>query len=138
MIASFLGMASGTPRKAITAEVWKKLEELVGQAKHSAAGTPPKQPDRDFIEAVLWIARTGSPWRDLPPQMGNWNHVYVRFRAWEKRGVWKRLWQSLQAEGFADARNLFIDSTSVRAHQHAAGAPKKTAVTKLWGALAED
>lgn len=136
MGASLLGMASGTTRKVITAEVWKKLEPLVGQAKHSAAGSPAVQPDRDFIEAVLWIARTGSPWRDLPPQMGHWNHVYVRFRTWERRGVWKRLWQSLQEEAFADARHLFIDSTSVRAHQHAAGAPKKTAATKLWEALA--
>ena len=131
-------MAAAATRKVITAEVWKKLEELVTRAKHSAAGTPPIQTDRDFIEAVLWIARTGSPWRDLPPQMGNWNHVYVRFRTWEKRGVWKRLWHSLQAEAFADARHLFIDSTSVRAHQHAAGAPKKTAATKLWDALVAD
>jgi transposase len=138
MVASFLGMASGTARKAITAEIWKKLEPLVRQAKHSAAGSPAVQSDRDFIEAVLWIARTGSPWRDLPPPMGRWNHVYVRFRTWEKRGVWKRLWQSLQEEAFADARHLFIDSTSVRAHQHAAGAPKKTAATKLWDALAAD
>lgn len=130
-------MAS-TPKKVITAEIWKKLEPLVERAKHSSAGSPPKQPDRDFIEAVLWIARTGSPWRDLPAPMGHWNHVYVRFRTWEKRGVWKRLWQSLQEEAFADARLLFIDSTSVRAHQHAAGAPKKTAATKLWDALAAD
>jgi transposase len=135
MIASFLGMASGTTRKVITTEIWKKLEPLVRQAKHSAAGAPAVQPDRDFIEAVLWIARTGSPWRDLPPQAGHWNHVYVRFRTWEKRGVWKRLWQLLQEDSFADARLLFIDSTSVRAHQHAAGAPKKTAATKLWDAL---
>jgi transposase len=131
-------MASRTTRKVITAEVWKQLEPLVKQAKHSAAGSPPVQSDRDFIEAVLWIARTGSPWRDLPPQAGNWNHVYVRFRTWEKRGVWKRLWQSLQEEAFADARLLFVDSTSVRAHQHAAGAPKKTAATKLSDALAAD
>lgn len=137
MVASFLGMAS-TQRKVITAEIWQEFQPLVHQAKHSAAGAPPQQSDRDFIEAVLWIARTGSPWRDLPAQMGNWNHVYVRFRTWEKRGVWNRLWQSLQQEAFADARLLFIDSTCVRAHQHAAGAPKKTAATKLWDALVAD
>lgn len=131
-------MSSDTLRKVVTEEIWDKLESLVNQAKHSSAGSPAILTDRDFIEAVLWIARTGSPWRDLPPQLGHWNHVYVRFRRWEKRGVWKRLWQALQENTFADARNLFIDSTSVRAHQHAAGAPKKTAPNKLWDALVED
>ena len=125
-------------RQMITDEIWKKLQPLVARAKHSAAGSPAELPDRDFIEAVLWIARTGSPWRDLPPQIGHWNHIYVRFRRWETRGVWKRLWQSLQQESFADARHLFIDSTSVRVHQHASGAPKKTAATKLWDALTAD
>ena len=129
-------MASATPGKIISEGIWKKLEPLVKQAKHSAAGAPAEIPDRDFIEAVLWIARTGSPWRDLPPRMGNWNHICVRFRRWEKRGVWQRLWQSLQQEAFAGARYLFIDSTCVRAHRHAAGAPKKTAATKLWDAPA--
>lgn len=80
-------------RKVITADVWKKLEPLVGEAKHSAAGSPADLSDRNFLEAVLWIARTGSPWRDLPPPMGHWNHVYGRFRRWKKPGVWKRLWQ---------------------------------------------
>ena len=68
-------MASNATRKVITAEVWKKLEPLVTGTKHSTAGSPAVQPDRDFIEGVLWIARTGSPWRDLPPRMGHWNHV---------------------------------------------------------------
>lgn len=130
-------MSSDTLRKVVTKEIWDKLESLVNQAKHSSAGSPAILTDREFIEAVLWIARTGSPWRDLPPQLGHWNHVYVRFRRWEKRGVWKRLWQALQQNAFADARSLFIDSTSVRAHQHAAGAPKKTAPNKLWDALVE-
>lgn len=88
------------------------------------------QSDRDFIEVVLWIARTGTPWRDLPSSMGNWNHVYVRFRNWEKRGVWKRLWQSLQEVAFADALHLFIDSTCVCANQHAAGAKRDGADLK--------
>ena len=75
-----------------------------------------------FVEAVLWIARTGSPWRDLPPAFGNWHSVYVRFARWETYGVWHRIAQTLQ--GKAVLEDLFIDSTIVRAHQHASDAQK--------------
>src|SRR5256885_4870500 len=51
--------------------------------------------NRRFIEAVLWIARTGSPWRDLPPLLGHWNSVFTRFRDWAKAGVWKRLFDAV-------------------------------------------
>jgi len=74
------------------------------------------------VEAVLWIARTGSPWRDLPPQFGNWNSVYQRFARWSRAGVWHRVFAALAKE--RRFREVFIDSTIVRAHQHAAGAPK--------------
>jgi len=86
--------------------------------------------NRQFVEAVLWIARTGSPWRDLPPQFGPWNSVYQRFARWSRRGVWHRIFAQLAQD--ADFEEVFIDSTIVRAHQHAAGAPKKT-VTKRSG-----
>lgn len=114
---------------------WQELERAIKEAKHSMAGAPPIQDDREFLEAVLWVARTGSPWRDLPAELGYWHAVYMRFRRWEARGVWKKLWEALQAKEFAGARRLFIDSTTVRAHQHAAGAPKKRAQIRLWDAL---
>ena len=79
--------------------------------------------NRVFVEAVLWIARTGSPWRDLPQQFGPWNSVYQRFARWSRRGVWHRIFANLAQD--ADSEEVFIDSTIVRAHQHAAGAPKK-------------
>jgi len=79
--------------------------------------------NRLFVEAVLWIARTGSPWRDLPPQFGPWNSVYQRFARWSRRGIWHRVFARLAKD--ADFEEVFIDSTIVRAHQHAAGAPKK-------------
>jgi len=60
-------------RLLITDELWESLEPLVKQAKHPA-GAPPAQGDREFIEAVLFVARTGSPWRDLPPQLGHWHN----------------------------------------------------------------
>ena len=125
-------------RKLISDQVWKELEAAVQAAKHSSAGAPPKLTDREFLEALLHLNRTGSPWRDLPAELGYWHAVYMRFRRWEARGVWQRLWKNLQAEPFAKARGVLLDSTTVRAHQHAAGAPKKTAPTRLWAALAGD
>lgn len=76
--------------------------------------------NRLFLEAILWIARTGAPWRDLPPEFGNWNSVYVRFRRWARAGVWAQLLAALQDD--LDREHLLMDSTIVRAHQHAAGA----------------
>ncbi len=76
--------------------------------------------NRLFVDAVLWVARTGSPWRDLPSEFGEWNSVYVRFSRWAKTGVWESLFNALADA--PDFEYLIIDSTIVRAHQHAAGA----------------
>ena len=122
-------------RKSISDRIWKEMEAAVSAAKHSAAGAPADKSEREFIEAVLYLNRTGCPWRDLPSELGYWHAIYMRFRRWEKRGVWKRLWKNLQSEPFAQARAMFLDSTTVRAHHHAAGAPKKTASSRLWDAL---
>jgi len=133
-----LGMAIEYPRVMISDRVWEQLKAAIEEAKHSRAGAPAEMSDRDFLEAVLYLNRAGCPWRDLPPELGYWHAVYMRFRRWEERGVWRRLWQRLQCESFAQARHLLMDSTTVRAHQHAAGAPKKMAATRLWDALVED
>ncbi|SRR6266571_4675292 len=88
---------------------------------------------------VLYLARTGTPWRDLPADFGHWDAVYNRFRRWEARGLWRQLWERLQQEDCPLTRHIyiFIDATIVRAHQHAAGALKKTADKphRLWAAL---
>lgn len=122
----------------ISDRIWKQLEEGLRAAKHSRAGAPAELDDREFLEAILYLVRVGCPWRDLPPEFGYWHAVYMRFRRWEERGVWSKLWRRLQSEPFAQARDLLMDSTTVRAHQHAAGAPKKTAAIRLWDALAAD
>ena len=79
--------------------------------------------NRLFVEAVLWIARTGNAWRDLPRDFELWNSNYQRFARWSRLGVWHRLFAHLA--GDADFEEVFIDSTIVCAHQHAAGAGKK-------------
>jgi transposase len=131
-------MATTHPRKLISDRTWALLEEALQEAKHSSAGAPAALSERDFIEALLYLIRTGSPWRDLPPELGYWHAVYMRFRRWEARGIWQRLWKQLQSRKFSQARELFVDSTTVRAHQHAAGAPKKTVAIRLWDALGAD
>ena len=71
------------------------------------------------IEAILWILRTGAPWRDLPGHFGNWKSVYDRFRAWKRSGLWAAILERLSAAS-ADHEYLMIDSTSMRVHAHAA------------------
>ncbi len=111
-------------RLLITDAVCSTLEPLLRESKH-AAGAPPRLSDRLVIEAVLYQARTGTPWRDLPDEFGHWNAVYQRFRRWEKRHLWARLWQQIQQVDDEPLKEVFIDSTILRARQHAAGAVKK-------------
>lgn len=101
---------------------WKRIEHLLPGKPTDKGGRAAD--NRRFVEAVLYTARVGNPWRDLPTRFGNWHSVYVRFARWETYGVWDRIAQALRGE--ADLEELFIDSTIVRAHQHSAGAPKKT------------
>jgi transposase len=75
-------------------------------------------------EAVLYRYRAGIPWRDLPERFGDWKQVHTRHTRWAQSGVWERVFQALAAD--ADNEYAMIDSTIVRAHQHSAGAPKKT------------
>ena len=75
---------------------------------------------RLFTEAVLWIARTGSPWRDLPASFGNWNTVFKRFRDWVKADVFKRMFEAVSDE--PDMEYAMIDATIVRVHRHGQGA----------------
>ena len=115
------------PRLWLRGDQWARIEGLLpgktGDRGRSAAD------NRQFVEAVLWIARTGAPWRDLPSAFGNWNSVYVRFRRWAKSGVWERLLAVLHDD--LDREHVSMDSTVVRAHQHAAGAKKASTIKRL-------
>jgi transposase len=76
--------------------------------------------NRLFVEAVLWIARTGSPWRDLPPLFGKWNSVFRRFRDWVKADVFKRLFEAVSED--PDLEYAMVDGTIVKVHRHGQGA----------------
>ena len=108
-------------RRWLRDDQWQRLEPML-PGKASDPGRTAED-NRLFIEAVLWIARTGCPWRDLPAEFGPWNSVYKRFARWSDKGLWRRVFAELAKA--ADFEEVFLDSTIVRAHQHAAGAAKK-------------
>jgi len=112
-------------RLLLTDEVWNELSLILNEIKRKD-GRRPVISDRMFIEAVLYIARTGIPLRDLPTKFGHWSAIYNRLRRWTKNGTWEKLWKRLQKDKLSLSENLFIDSTCVRAHQHAAGASGKS------------
>ena len=105
-------------RRQLTNSQWRRIERLV-PGKEGDKGRHGED-NRLFVDAVLWLARAGAPWRDLPAEFGNWNSVFQRFRRWAKKGVWQRIFTVLIED--PDLEYLIIDSTIVRAHQHAAGA----------------
>ncbi len=89
---------------------------------------------RRIINGILWVARTGAPWRDLPKRFGPWQTVASRFYRWRAAGVWERIFAAVQqaadAENQVDWSVHFVDGSIVRAHQHAAGAKKGTRTPK--------
>jgi transposase len=102
----------------LTDEQWKRIAPVL-PGKATDPGVTAKN-NRLFLEAVLWIARTGAPWRDLPEFFGNWNSVWRRFRRWALKGVFERAFNSLSDE--PDLEYVIIDGTIVRVHQHGTGA----------------
>jgi putative transposase len=91
--------------------------------------------NRLFVNAVLWVIRSGAHWHDLPERYGKYKTVHKRFTRWAKAGVWERIFEDLTND--PDNQYLMLDSTVVRAHQQAAngkGGPK----IRLWGVPEED
>jgi transposase len=113
-------------RGELTDAQWAVLEPLLPSSKGRRGR--PFEDHRRVLNGILWIARTGAPWRDLPPQYGSWHTCHDRLRRWTREGRWELLLRTLQSA--ADAQDelvwavTLVDSTIVRAHQHAAGAKK--------------
>ena len=113
-------------RYMLTDDLWAVMGPLVERAKRHTSGQPPRLTDRMFFEAVLYWARTGVPWRDLPSEFGAWDAVYNRLRRWVHSGSLQALFELLTADPeLGEVRRVLVDATIVRAHQHAAGARRK-------------
>lgn len=113
-------------RGDLTNEQWAQLEPLLPPQK-PRTGRPSLE-HRTVMNGILWVLRTGTPWRDLPERYGKWTTIYSRFQRWRKNGTWDRIFAKLQTikdrEGLIDWQIHFIDGSVVRAHKHAAGAKK--------------
>ena len=110
---------------------WEKVAPLL-PGKASDPGATARD-NRLFLEAVLWMVRTGAPWRDLPEMFGNWNSVFRRFSRWAQTSIFEQLFQVLS--GDPDFEYALIDGTIIRVHQHGTGA-KGGLVLKPSGARA--
>jgi len=105
-------------RRELTDAQWARIEKLVpGKAGDKGRHG---EDNRLFIDAVLWVLRSGAPWRFLPDEFGKWNSVYTRFMRWSRAGRWESLFKALADD--PSFEHVMIDATIVRAHQHASGA----------------
>src|SRR3954466_3664922 len=113
-------------RYMITDGLWSAMEPLINQAKRHKGGQPPVLPDRMSFEAVLYIARTGIPLRDLPGEFGAWDAVSQRSRRWVASSALARLFEAMPSDPqFGEVHRVLVDSANVRAHRHAAGSARK-------------
>ena len=109
-------------RYALRDDQWDRIKDSLPGREGHMGGTAAD--NRLFVEAVLFRFRAGIPWRDLPERFGDWKIVYQRFNRWAKSGVFERIFRLLASDH--DNEYMMIDATIVRAHQHSAGAQKKT------------
>ena len=120
-------------RGDLTDQQWQQLQPLLPPQKPTT-GRPAKD-HRTIINGILWVLRTGAPWRDLPERYGPWPTVASRFYRWRQDGRWERLLASVQQQsnirGKVNWELHYVDGTIVRAHQHAAGARGKTRKARL-------
>ena len=110
-------------RYGLRDDQWDRIKDFLPGRDGHVGGTAAD--NRLFVEAVLFRFRAGVPWRDLPGRFGDWKIVYQRFNRWAKSGVFERVFKALASD--PDNEYMMIDATIVRAHQHSAGARKKTA-----------
>ena len=105
-------------RTVLTDVQWERIAPLLPGKK----GDPGRsgRDNRRFVEGVLWMVRTGAPWRDLPQDFGKWSSVWKRFRRWALKGVFEKLFNDLSDE--PDFEYALIDGTIVKVHRHATGA----------------
>ncbi len=120
-------------RYELTDQEWEQIAPLLPSYKKGKRGRPPKD-NRLMLNAMVWLARSGAPWRDLPERYGPWESVYSRFRKWIDDGILDNIFRVLSLE--AELEELSLDASIVQAHQHSAGAKKGGLQTKSGTAAA--
>ncbi len=114
-------------RGDLTDTQWERLSPHLPKEKSGKRGRPYTDPRRS-VNGILWVLRTGAPWRDMPERYGSWQTCYDRFLRWQRTGLWTRLLQTLQAEADKQSNvewdGCAVESTRIKAHPHAAGAPR--------------
>lgn len=108
-------------RYELTDQEWERIAPLLPSPKTGKPGRPPKD-NRLMLNAMVWLARSGAAWRDLPERYGPWSSVYSRFRKWLDDGILDNVFRVLSLE--AELEELSLDASIVQAHQHSAGAKK--------------
>lgn len=134
-------------RHEVSDEQWNLVSPFVW-VKPAETGRP-RRPARDMLNGILWVLRTGAPWRDLPDRYGPWQTVYEYFNTWRANGTFDRILEALQIrldrEGHIEWDLFCIDGSNVRAARAAAGASKKVSAatptnpeTTVWAAREAD
>lgn len=114
----------GTKRYELTESEWNRIKDMLPpeHPKEGKRGRPAKCDNRSAMNGILWIARGGAPWRELPERYGPWQTIYSRFRKWKDMGIFEAIFKTLSID--ADFENISIDSTSCKVHQNANGGEK--------------
>ena len=115
-------------RYELTPAQWERLAPLLPGKVNDPGRTG--SDNRLFVNAVLWVLRSGAHWRDLPERYGKWKSVHKRFSRWAKAGAWERVFETLTRD--RSNEYLMLDATLVRAHQRAATGKGGTKI-RLWG-----
>ena len=111
-------------RHELKEQEWDRIKDMLPpeHPKEGKRGRPAKYDNRSIMNGILWIARNGAPWRELPERYGKWEAVSARFRQWKKLGIYEAIFATLCID--ADMENLSVDSTSCKVHQSANGGEK--------------
>ena len=121
-------------RYELTDSEWNRISKYFPEKEPGTSGRPPK-PTRPIINGIVWLARSGAPWRDMPERYGPWETIYTRFRELVENGTLVQIFRDLNID--ADMQDVSLDSTSVRVHQHGTGAKKGALPPKSGGQEAD-
>ncbi len=114
-------MTTTRRRYELTDEEWNRIKHFFPERTRHTIGRP-SHDVRTTLNGILWIARSGAPWRDLPERYGRWNTVYKKFCKWQEEQLFEKIFTELGMD--ADMQDLSLDSTSCKVHQHGTGAKK--------------